>query len=205
MIAPFKTCWPHLLIFAVVAAFGYQLGHNAGEHAQQTELQAAIKNLRDGSDKKDAQILAHEQDKRQAAEQQAAALREALADTAAQQARADKLAVELRQTQTELNQAKNTLKRKITDVVKTDGSTFTGIGPDSLRLYRANLGYTDNGLSGTGKAPGGAALYPADAPRPRGGLSPAGLLNHSGDYGEWCLILREKMTKLNQFYAERKR
>lgn len=205
MIALFRTYWPHLLILAAVAAFGYKFGHDAGERAQQTDLQETIKTLRDSSDKKTAQILAYERDKRLAAEQHAAALQKALADTAAQRARADQLAAELLQTQTELSQANEQRKKDIPHAIKNDGHAFTGIGPDSLRLYRANLGYTDDGLSGTGQAPGGAALYPADATRARGGLSPAGLLNHSGDYGEWCLILREKMTKLNQFYAERKR
>ncbi|MBG6248161.1 MAG: hypothetical protein EKD82_10970 [Candidatus Symbiopectobacterium sp. PLON1] len=59
-------------------------------------------------------------------------------------------------------------------------------------------------MSGTGQAPGGAALYSAYATRTRGGLSPTGLLNHSGDYGEWCLTLRGKLEQLNKFYNDDK-
>ncbi|MEQ9860614.1 hypothetical protein OI450_14350 [Pectobacterium cacticida] len=204
MIALFKTYWPHLLILAAVTAFGYKFGHDVGKHAQQADLQATIKTLRDSIDKKTAQILAYEQDKRQAAEQHAAALQKAKEDTAAQRARADQLAAELLQTQAELSQANEQRKKDIPHAIKNDGHAFTGIGPDSLRLYRANLGYTDYSLSGTGQAPGGAALYSADATRTRGGLSPAGLLGHSGDYGEWCLTLRGKLEQLNKFYNDNK-
>lgn len=130
----FKTYWPHLMILAAVAAFGYKFGHSAGEHAKQTDLRATIKTLRDSSDKKTAQILDYERDKRLAAEQYAAALQKALADTAAQRARADKLAAELLQTQTELSQANEERKKDIPHAIKNDGHAFTGIGPDSLRL-----------------------------------------------------------------------
>lgn len=204
MLKLFRTYWLHLLILSAVTAFGYKIGHDAGQHAQQTDLQTTIKTLRDGSDKKDAHILAYEQDKRQAAEQHAAALQKALADTTTQRARSDKLAAELLRTQYALSQAKEERKKDIPHAIKNDGHAFTGIGPDSLRLYSANLGYADSGVSGTGQATGGAALYPADAARARGGLSPTGLINHSSDYGEWCLTLRGKLEQLNKFYNDDK-
>ncbi|WCG83793.1 hypothetical protein [Pectobacterium sp. A5351] len=194
-----RAYWPHILILAAVAAFGYNIGHIKGKNATQTELQEAITYLSAENKLKTGQITAYENDKRLAAEQHVAALKKAIADADAQRKRADQLAAELLKTKAELNQAKTQLKRKIHDVVKADGATFTGIGPDSLRLYRASLGYPADDLPQTS---GGAAVYPADATGTRGGLSPAGLLDHSADYGEWCLILRENMTKLNQFYTE---
>ncbi|MEQ9868584.1 hypothetical protein ABRP77_04690 [Pectobacterium odoriferum] len=199
MLKLFRTYWPHISILVAVAAFGYNIGHIKGKNATQTELQETVTYLQADNKLKASQILVYEQDKRIAAEQHVAALQKAIADADAQRQRADQLAAELLQTKAELNQTKNQLKRKIPNVVKTDGATFTGIGPDSLRLYRASLGYPADDLP---DAASRAAVYPADAPGPRRGLSPAGLLDHSADYGEWCLILRENMTKLNQFYAE---
>lgn len=192
MLKLFRTYWPHILILVAVAAFGYNIGHIKGKNATQTELQA-------DNQLKASQIRGYEQDKRLAAEQHVAALQKAIADAEAQRQRADQLAVELLQVKAELSKTKTQLKRKIPDVVKTDGVAFTGIGPDSLRLYRASLGYPADDLP---DAASRAAVYPADATGTRRGLSPAGLLDHSADYGEWCLILRENMTRLNQFYTE---
>ncbi|QHP82378.1 hypothetical protein EO763_22205 [Pectobacterium odoriferum] len=199
MLKLFKTYWPHILLLAAVAAFGYNIGHIKGKNATQTELQETVTYLQADNKLKASQILVYEQDKRIAAEQHVAALQKAIADADAQRQRADQLAAELLHVKAELSKTKTQLKRKIPDVVKKDGATFTGIGPDSLRLYRASLGYPADDLP---DAASGAAVYPADAARPRRGLSPAGLLDHSADYGEWCLILRENMTRLNQFYTE---
>ncbi|MBN3068168.1 hypothetical protein [Pectobacterium brasiliense] len=200
MLKLFRAYWPQILILVAVAAFGYNIGHIAGKNAKQTELQEAITYLSADNKLKAGKITVYEQDKRIAAEQHVAALQKAIADSDAQRQRADQLAADLLKTKADLLKTKNQLKRKIPDVVKTDGDNFTGIGPDSLRLYRTGLGYPADDLPQTS---GGAAVYPADAARSRGGLSPAGLLDHSADYGEWCMILRENMTKLNQFYVER--
>lgn len=200
MLKLFNTYWPHILILVAVAAFGYNIGHIKGKNARQTELQDAITYLSAENKLKTGQITVYENDKRIAAEQHVAALQKAIADADAQRQRADQLAAELLQTKAELNQTKTQLKRKIPDVVKTDGATFTGIGPDSLRLYSASLGYPADDLPQTS---GGAAVYPADASRARGGLSPAGLLDHSADYGEWCLTLRGQLEQLNKFHNDR--
>ncbi|MBN3237685.1 hypothetical protein H5A46_10070 [Pectobacterium versatile] len=199
MLKLFRAYWPHIVIVAAVAAFGYNIGHIKGKNATQTELQEAVTYLSADNKLKASQVLVYEQDKRIAAEQHVAALQKAMADADAQRKRADQLSTDLLKIKAELNQTKTQLKRKIPDVVKTDGTAFTGIGPDSLRLYRAGLGYPADDLPA---AASGAAVYPADARSSSSGLSPAGLLDHSADYGEWCLILRENMTKLNQFYTE---
>lgn len=200
MLKLFRAYWPHILILVAVAAFGYNIGHITGKNARQTELQEAITYLSADNKLKTGQITVYENDKRIAAEQHVAALQKAIADADAQRQRADQLAADLLKTKAELSKTKTQLKRKIHDVVKKDGVAFTGIGPDSLRLYRASLGYPTDDLPQTS---GGAAVYPADARSSARGLSPAGILSHSADYGEWCLILRENMTKLNQFYTER--
>ncbi|MGQ7746669.1 hypothetical protein ACUNDQ_20995 [Pectobacterium brasiliense] len=200
MLKLFRAYWPHILILVAVAASGYNIGHIAGKNAKQTELQEAITYLSADNKLKAGRITAYEQDKRIAAEQHVAALQKAIADADAQRKRAEQLAGELLQTKAELNQAKTQLKRKIPDVVKTDGATFTGIGPDSLRLYRAGLGYPADDLP---EATNRAAVYPANARSASSGLSPTGILSHSADYGEWCLTLRGQLEQLNKFYNDR--
>ncbi|MEC5319293.1 hypothetical protein VSX61_10120 [Brenneria populi subsp. brevivirga] len=183
-----------------VALLGYKFGHGAGQQARQSELQTTITYLQADNKRQSGQLLVYEQEKRIAAEQQVTDLQKARAQEAAERARADKLAAALLKAKTELAQAKQKLKKDIPDAVTKDGAAFTGIGPDGLRLYKISLGYPADSLPGTGEAPGRAAVYPADAIRAGGGLSPAGLITHSADYGEWCLTIKGKLEKLNQFY-----
>ncbi|WP_051124160.1 hypothetical protein [Dickeya sp. DW 0440] len=187
------------LVFIVAAAgvaynVGEQSGHNAGVASQRDEnQQLTLKN-----EQLAAQVLAAEQEKRQVAERQVAALQQAQADATAQRVRADELAVELLDVKTQLTTKMQKLKKEINGAVKNDSNAFTGIGPDGLRLYRASLGYADAvGMSDTS---GGVAVHPANAASAGGGLSPAGLLNHAADYGAWCLTLRGQLEKLNAYY-----
>ncbi|MCI4216302.1 hypothetical protein [Dickeya dianthicola] len=187
-----RAAWLPLVFIVAAAGVGYNTGHQAGYNA-------GVASQRDENQQLTAQVLAAEQEKRQAAERQVAALQQAQADATTQRVRADELAVELLDVKTELTKTTQKLKKGIDRAVKNDSNAFTGIGPDSLRLYRAGLGYADDAV-GMSDAPGRAAVHPADAASPGGGLSPAGLLNHAADYGAWCLTLRGQLEKLNAYY-----
>ncbi|WP_051124153.1 hypothetical protein [Dickeya sp. DW 0440] len=194
-----RVAWLPLVFIVAAAGVGYntghQVGYNAGVASQRDEnQQLTLKN-----EQLAAQVLAAEQEKRQAAERQVAALQQAQADATAQRVRADELAVELLDVKTELTKTTQKLKKGIDRAVKNDSNAFTGIGRDSLRLYRASLGYTDDAV-GMSDASAGTAVHPTDAARTGGGLSPAGILNHAADYGAWCLILRGQLEKLNAYY-----
>lgn len=187
-----RVAWLPLVFIVAAAGVGYntghQVGYNAGVASQRDEnQQLTLKN-----EQLAAQVLAAEQEKRQAAQQ-------AQADATAQRVRADELAVELLDVKTQLTTTTQRLKKGIDRAVKNDSGAFTGIGPNGVRLYRASLGYADDAV-GMSDAPGRAAVHPADAARPGGGLSPAGLLNHAADYGAWCLTLRGQLEKLNAYY-----
>ncbi|MGM3162404.1 hypothetical protein ACS25C_16735 [Dickeya undicola] len=194
-----RTNWLPLVFIVAAAGIAYNVGetsgHNAGVASQRDEnQQLTLKN-----EQLAAQVLAAEQEKRQAAERQVAALQQAQADATAQRVRADELAVELLDVKTQLTTTTQRLKKGIDRAVKNDSNAFTGIGPDGLRLYRTGLGYADDAV-GMSDAPGRAAVHPANAASAVGGLSPAGLLNHAADYGAWCLTLRGQLEKLNAYY-----
>lgn len=108
---------------------------------------------------------------------------------------AHQVGVELLQSRGELASAQRQLKQRIPHVTHSDGPRFTGLGPDSLRLYRQLLGYTtadpaadlpsaDTGNAGEAAAPAGAAA----------GLPPDDLLKHAADYGAWCRQLDQQLN-----------
>lgn len=108
---------------------------------------------------------------------------------------AHQVGVELLQTRGQLANTQRQLKQRIPDATRTDGPRFTGLGPDSLRLYRQFLGYSaadpaadlpsaDTGNAGEAAAPTGAAT----------GLPPDDLLKHAADYGAWCQKLDQQLN-----------
>ncbi|WP_406850401.1 hypothetical protein [Chromobacterium phragmitis] len=88
--------------------------------------------------------------------------------------------------------------QRIDDVTRNDGSRFTGLGPDSLRLYRQLLGYSDP-LPGAQSLPAGAAAQTAG---PDAGLPASDLLAHAADYGDWCQQLEQRLVALKQLYSQ---
>lgn len=135
--------------------------------------------------------------KAQAAEASNQALKSAVAREREALTRAERLTDELAHRQRQLVVAQHLLKGKINDAVTHDGSRFTGLGPDSVRLYARALGYagaSDRAVSDTAAGP---AVHPTDA-----GLSPVALLGHASDYGAWCLSLRNQMAALDKFYQK---
>ncbi|WP_050570933.1 hypothetical protein [Dickeya zeae] len=194
-----RVAWLPLVFIVAAAGVGYNTGHQVGYNVGVATLRDENQQLTLKNEQLAAQVLAAEQEKRQAAEQQVAALQQAQADATAQRVRADELAVELINVKTQLTTTTQRLKKGIDRAVKNDSGAFTGIGPDSLRLYRASLGYADDAV-GMSDTPSGVAVHPANAASAGGGLSPAGLLNHAADYGVWCQTLRGQLEKLNAYY-----
>lgn len=118
--------------------------------------------------------------------------------------KADDLATQLIAKNNELTRTQRLLHEKIFLLTLNDGAGFTGIGPRALCLYRANLGYPagpdcDQYLSATD---GGNAGYSGETASAGAGLSPAGILRHSNEYGEWCQVLYNKLNALRQLYGK---
>ncbi|MEN2427243.1 hypothetical protein AA0N74_14425 [Chromobacterium vaccinii] len=108
---------------------------------------------------------------------------------------------QLLQTRGELARSQAQLKERIADATRNDGAAFTGLGPDSLRLYRAALGYADSG-SGLSSADAGNAAKTDSSGTAREGLPPADLLNHAADYGRWCQELETQLDSYIQLHQE---
>ncbi|OHX21227.1 hypothetical protein [Chromobacterium sphagni] len=99
---------------------------------------------------------------------------------------------QLLQARGELARSQAQLKERIPNATQRDGAAFTGLGPDSLRLYRAALGYAESD-SGMPSADAGNAAKADQASSSRAGLPPADLLNHAADYGRWCQELEIRL------------
>ena len=76
---------------------------------------------------------------------------------------------ELLQTKQQLEATQRQLKQRITDATHTDGPSFTGLGPDSLRLYRQFLGYSASGEAGLSKPTPDMLVKPPRPPAPKPG------------------------------------
>lgn len=179
-----------LAIITVLGGIGYGVYH--------TGYQAAA---HDWQAKLDKQKADYESTLRLQAEARAKELAKAAADQQAFAQLAHQLGVTLLATESQLKAKQQQLKQRIPDAIRMDGQHWTGLGPVSLRLYQAELGYTagDPGLPETN--PGDAAK--ADqADRTGAGLSPEDILAHAGDYGAWCGALEAKFDSLITFHAQ---
>ena len=113
---------------------------------------------------------------------------------------AQQLGWALLQSKQQLDAAQRQLAERISDVTRSDGPRFTGLGPDSLRLYRQLLGYPASGEADLPAADAGAAAEAAAAAGPEAGLPPADLLEHAADYGKWCQQLDAQLSVLIQVH-----
>ena len=169
------------------------IGRIAEEHRKDENLQAAQKE----NTRLNTKVTELNELRRREAEEKAAALADAWRKQADIERERDQLARELQQQKNELEKKKNELKKAISDAVKGDVG-FTGIGPRGLCLYNRALGYPcDNRLQ---KTTGGVAGRVGETSGSGGGLSPAGLLKQSADYGAWCQRLEKQLTELNAWY-----
>lgn len=138
-----------------------------------------------------------------AANQYAADLKSALAAQLAWQRKADELSQSLAKQDKAHWQTVKNLKKRLKDAIERDGTAYTGIGPASLQLWREALGYpgteslTGNSLSETTGIHAGNTGYAAS---PGGRLSPAGIVRFSSEYGRWCLVLRDRLQAIKDYY-----
>lgn len=193
-----KKAWPGLA-FCIVLGLGawglHHAGYRAGdEHAANVyKTQLAEKQS------------AWDTERRQLAESNQTALKTALAARDSESEYARTLALQLEQKQADLTQLQQKLSQKeIENATLRDGAGFTGIGPDSLRLYLTGLGYPDDQSGGSGdtvsKAASGNVIRSTDARTAKRGLTPQALLSHIKRYGQWCLTLKNKLESLNDYY-----
>ncbi|BBF84899.1 hypothetical protein DLM_1275 [Aquitalea magnusonii] len=138
------------------------------------------------------QQASYAQQQRQQAEAQAEALVSALRDKQQLEEQAYRVGVALLQARADLARNQAQLSRRIAHVVQQDGERFTGLGPDSLRLYLAALGYTSDDAHLPAADPG-IAVQADQTATAAGGLPPLALLYHAADYGRWCQQLEQQL------------
>ncbi|WP_199155185.1 hypothetical protein [Chromobacterium sp. ASV23] len=170
-----------LLLPILSAAAGYAAGSAHSRHVWQAEMAAKLAEL--------------QADHSQQLQQQQAA---ALAWQQQWRQRMDRLEGQLLDKQNALQALRRQQTQRIDDVARNDGPRFTGLGPDSLRLYRQLLGYPAD-LPGAQPLSAGSAAHAAGAD---GGLPPPDLLAHAADYGAWCGELEQRLLTLKQLFTQ---
>ncbi|AXG42214.1 MULTISPECIES: hypothetical protein [Photorhabdus] len=96
------------------------------------------------------------------AELNAGALHDLIEKQQAQQHANEKMSNDLYAAITRLSQATQRIEQSIPDALSRDGSAYTGIGPDGLRLYQTALGY-HHAAPGDFSLPGHSARSAATA------------------------------------------
>lgn len=199
-----KAEWRSLLVVLVLTGAGVWFGTFLT--SQQLSDQALSfsqekSRLNDGFN---AQKTQWDKERLAAANQYAADLNAALKAKSAWQQKADELTRTLADKEQQHKRNIADLKKRLNDAIARDGSTYTGLGPHSLQLWREALGYPGaegiNAGNGVPETTGGHAADSTDAYGSGGGLSPAGIVNHSAEYGQWCLVLRDRLQALNDYY-----
>lgn len=177
-----------VLPLAIVSYLGYDLGHT--QATRHGELQLAKLAERTSIDLK------------RAAELRQQALAVALAEQQRLSKQAQEVGWELIQTRAKLETTQRQLTQRIAHATRSDGERFTGLGPDSLRLYQGLLGYTAADLAADlPAADAGDAATAAEAPATETGLSPGDILNHAAEYGLWCQQLDAKLRAYLSLHA----
>ncbi|WP_051528692.1 hypothetical protein [Microvirgula aerodenitrificans] len=147
-----------------------------------------------------AEQTAHYDRERQAvADARATELGAALTEQQRLNDQAHQVGYALIEARAELANARSQLTRRIDNATRSDGDRFTGLGPDSLRVYRAALGYPerDPDLPATDA---GHTAQAGSATGPDAGLSPGDLIAHAADYGQWCQQLDVQLTAVARLF-----
>ena len=202
---------PWLIGAGLILSAGIWLGKIYGAYTRQKDVDAAVQ----AADKVQSQFdafktLTAEKDAARAADDAEKARQNAL--QAAKQVvllekyrqQAEQADAALLAREKELTAVKQKLEKSIEKVTRSDGAVWTGIGPQSLCVYRQNLGYPagpecEQRLSATNPTDAGHSTQTGSA---GAGLSPSGLLNHAGEYGEWCGKLESKLRAIGQMYGK---
>lgn len=178
-----------VLPLAVAGYLGYDLGHGRAS----LDYQAGIASLK----------ASHAESAAQQAAQAAANLAAADARYRELNQQAHVIGAELLQTRADLAASQRQLKQRITHVTQSDGERFTGLGPDSLQLYRAALGYTAADVAADLPAThAGTAAAATETATTEAGLPPVDLLHHASDYGQWCQQLEGQLQAFIRLHQE---
>lgn len=149
-----------LLVGFLVLMTGFMLGETVTKARLTPQITAAERALSDAQ-------MAFVQAQKNAADLNNQALREANAKQQALTAFNEQLSADLYATNRELALAQQQHDRSIPDALNHDGQTYTGLGPDSLRLYTAALGYRTRSSDNRLPAPtAGHDATPLKAPTP---------------------------------------
>ncbi|KNC89914.1 hypothetical protein [Trabulsiella odontotermitis] len=199
-----KDNWKTLLVIAVLLGGGVWVGMFLSEKALTEQALTFSQEKQKLTDDFSAQKSAWDKERLAAASQYAVDLRAALDRQKAWQDKADALSRQMAEKERQHTRTVNDLQRRLNDALESDGGTYTGIGPASLQLWRESLGYpgaesitAGHGLS---EAASSATGNTGNATGTEGGLSPSGIISHSGEYGKWCLLMRDRLQALNDFY-----
>lgn len=196
-----KRYWALLLFLLFAMLGGAVIGSAITEHEFNAAQTKSAKALSDKSAELAELKTTYANEKRVLAEKQSQALAGALAKQQEYNQYANQLSGELIKAQQELSRTQQKLKRSIANATQHDGAAFTGLGPDSLRLYQTALGYTSSDLCVPDTQRGNAGNT-SETSCTSSGLPPEDLLSHASDYGEWCQQLEVKLKKLNEFYQQ---
>lgn len=199
-----KSNWKSLLLIVVLSGGGVWLGTLITQSQLSDQALAFSKEKSTLISGFNTQKSQWDQERITAANQYASDLKDALAAQQAWQRKADDLSRQLAAQEVSHQRAVKDLKERLKNAIKSDGNTYTGIGPASLQLWREALGYptaqTVNAGHHLPETTGSAAGDTGDARRAGGGLSPSGIVGHSAEYGKWCLSLRDRLQAINDYY-----
>lgn len=199
-----KDNWRSLLAVAVLVGGGVWFGMYITSNELDEQALAFSQEKQKLTDDFNTQKGLWDKERITAASNYAADLLAALNSQKAWQDKADALSRQLAKKEQEHTRTVSDLKRRLNDALESDGGTYTGIGPASLQLWRESLGYPGTEIltagHGLSEAASSTAGNPGNAPGTGGGLSPAGIISHSGEYGKWCLLMRDRLQALNDFY-----
>lgn len=191
-----RDCLALLLAGLVAAWWGYTAGARHVSNRYEAEL-ATIQ-------------AAHAEQERARTEAVAAAEKNAREALTAATARGETLARELAAKTTELDAERASVNRRIRDVSEAARRHCAGLSLEWVRLYNEALGLAGSGhrAGNEGPAPGGAHNAPASARAARAGVqpdaltTPADVLAHVRDYGQYCRKLEAGYRALTTLYND---
>ncbi|QBH95478.1 hypothetical protein EKN56_03085 [Limnobaculum zhutongyuii] len=142
--------------------------------------------------------LQWESERKAAAERQIRALDAAVQKQQNATTESQRITTQLLETQQQLSKTERELKKRINDATKNDGRNFNGIGPYSLQLYRAALGYPIDSRCLPANT-SGAAGSASETTCPGAGLSPEDILDHITDYGTYCRTIEKQLISIKNW------
>ncbi|KKF34114.1 hypothetical protein [Erwinia tracheiphila] len=134
MISLLRSCGGYIVAGIICLISGFKLGNTMTTARLMPQISAAERALSDAR-------YAFSEDQKNAAELHNRTLREATDRLKALDTANEQLTADLYATTQVLAEAKQQYDRSIPDAIKNDGKTYTGLGPDSLRVYITAFGY----------------------------------------------------------------